>query len=109
MNVSNLDVSHKREGWKDWFIIDSPVKSVKLHIWSPKQRVFGIDPSFDYYEVTGSVGKDDPPEFILTFMFEDERAIRKSRVICYRLKDDDTKYFKAQLRKKRHALDYESV
>ena len=105
MNVSNLDVSHKREGWKDWFIIDSPVKCVNLHIWSPKQQVFSIDPSFDYYEVTGTIDSKDPPVFILTYMFEDERSIRKEHVSTYRLKGDDNKHFKIFLRKKRHALE----
>ena len=104
MNIQNLDVSHKREGWRDWFIIDKPVKSVKLYIWATKQNIFRIDPTFDFYEVTGSIDKDDPPVFILTYMFEDEMAIRKCYIYSYRMKDDITKYFKIALRKKNNKL-----
>ena len=100
MNVSNFDVSHKREGWRDWFIIDEPVKSVKLHFWKPIRQIFTIDPTFDYYEISGSIDKDDPPSFILTYMFEDEMTINNVCVNCYRLMNDDTKYFKVALRKR---------
>ena len=54
MNVKKIDVDHKREGWRDWFIIDEPVKSSKLMVWIDKSFIFRIDPRFDYYKINGS-------------------------------------------------------
>ena len=100
MNVHNLDVEHKRDAWRDWFIIDEPVKSSKLMIWIDKSFSFNIDASFDYYKVSGHIDKNDPPVFILTYLFVDDMSIERCHVSCFRRINDNTKYFETRLRKR---------
>jgi hypothetical protein len=101
MNVQNLDIEHKRDAWRDWFIIDEPVKSCKLIIWIDRAFSFNIDPSFDYYKVSGHIDKDDPPSFMITYLFvdDDDMSIEKRQVSCFRKINDNTKYFEVSLKR----------
>lgn len=98
MKIESLEIKHKREGWREWFITDPPEKTKKLTFWLDGQHRFYIDPTFDTIEINGTILEGDP-SFLIPYVFSIGEPFSVEKVYVNSFIDgaDNKRKFKACL------------
>lgn len=79
--VELAKMKQRREGWKEWFVLEPPKNTDKFYVWfAGGSFKFEVDPSFDAFDLRFEV-RGIEPQSVLTYMFESEKIIQKT--VCF--------------------------